>query len=289
MLMAAACGTVPRPGETPTGASNAALAAWQKFPANQVPRPIVLFGEIYPQGFRFTGGDQKMAAICNKFVLNARLPAELPGGATATWPDGTTAKFQSISAAEAFAAMSKAPEGTASQCATVSPLSITAARFAPAPWRTDRGTSTISSWLFTAMGIEGGELAQPAVQATALWGGARTPYSGNGGATSSVDGRSLTFFFVGAQEGTGPCQANYKGAVAESSSAVAVTVEAIPNPALGISQTPMACTLRGYSRSVKVNLGSPLAGRVVVDSRGQAVSVCPESVISLPAGERARR
>ena len=244
---------------------------------DQVPRPVVLFGEIYPQGFRFTGGDAKMAAICNKFALGTRLPTEVSSEASATWPDGTSARYGAISAADAFAAMSKAPAGTGNQCATVSPLTITAARFSKAPWRTDRGTATITTWLFTSTGVEG-ELAYPAVPASALWGGAKTPYSGSGGATISTDGQSLTFFFIGAQEGSGPCQANYKGVVAESTSAVSVKAEAIPNPALSTSQTPIFCTARGYFRSVNVKLASPLGGRVLVDARGAPVAVCPEAM-----------
>lgn len=82
----------------------------------------------------------------------------------------------------------------------------------------------------------------------------------------STDGRSLTYSFTGAQEGTGPCQEIYKGVVAESSTAVAVATPTVPHERL--NDGLVACTLIGYQRSVQVALATALAGRVVVDSRG---------------------
>jgi hypothetical protein len=142
--------------------------------------------------------------------------------------------------------------------------------------RTDRGTATMSAWLFTATGAEG-DLAYPAVPASAFWGGSRIDQSSNGGASVSADGLSLTFFFIGSQEGNGPCQANYKGVVAESRTAVALSAETVIDPKASVPSSPGACQAMGYQRSVRVTLDSPLGGRVVVDSRGAAVAVCPEA------------
>jgi hypothetical protein len=155
-------------------------------------------------------------------------------------------------------------------------MTITAAHFGTAPMRTDRGIATMSAWLFTATGAEGGDLTYPAVPGSAIWGG-NTQQSWNGdAAVISADGLLLTYFFTGAKEGTGPCQANYKGAIAETNAVVRISTEAIPGqPTNGPNGQPLACTAEGYRRSVNVTLARPLGGRVVVDARGNAVPVCP--------------
>jgi hypothetical protein len=169
--------------------------------------------------------------------------------------------------------MSHGQAGASDQlCASVAPLSVTAARFATAIMQTDRGAATMSAWLFTATGAVG-ELAYPAVAPSAFWHGFTVTRSSNGGATVSADGRSLKFFFVGAREGTGPCEAMYKGVVAEVTAAVAIAYEAIPHEQ---TNGGGSCTAEGYRRSVAVTLASPLGGRVLVDSRGDPVPVCPE-------------
>jgi hypothetical protein len=149
---------------------------------------------------------------------------------------------------------------------------VTAARFDVSTFPTDRGKAQLSAWLFTVTGARA-EFPFPAIPTSAFWGGGiTTARSGSNGATVSADGRTLTYFFTGAQEGTGPCQEIYRGAVAESPTAVAVAIGAIPH------ETPnagVACTLIGYPRSVSVTLASPLGGRVLVDDRGSVAPVCP--------------
>lgn len=251
-------GSVPDP--TPPAQ---ALFAWRSFPASQVPRPIVLFG-IDAQGQAFTNGS-KIAAICRQFALSIDLPSDIPNRSTASWPDGTTVTYPAISAADAFAAMKRAPGATGDMCSGAVPLAVTGAHVGVASFATDRGMAQISAWLFTATGAAA-DFIYPAIPASAIWRGGITNRSGDGGATVSADGRTLNFGFVG-----GECDAGYKSAVAESQSAVAVAVQAIPKDGSGY------CSLVGISRSITVTLASPLGGRVVVDASGTVVGVCPEA------------
>jgi hypothetical protein len=265
LLIAVSCSspgassTLPPP--TPPAA---ALVAWKDFPAAQVPRPIVLFA-IDPQGQAFSN-ISKVAALCRLLVLTVDLPATTPDHSTATWPDGLAVTYPAISASGAFAALKRAPGAAGSMCSGVAPLQVTAVRFGTAGFETDRGTARMSAWLFKATGAAA-EFIYPAVPPSAIWGGGLTETSVSGGSTVSADGRSLSFGFIG-----GECDAGYKAAVAESSSAVAVAVQAIPKDGSG------PCPAVGIARSLRVNLTNPLGGRVLVDASGTAVGVCPEAM-----------
>jgi hypothetical protein len=274
LLLTIACGALPGTGSSQTSPLTAALAAWASFPASQVPRPIVLLGIDPLRGQVFDAGGGKMAALCARFALSVALPVDAPKQSTASWADGTKVKYPSaLSAGEALNALThNSARTTQPECSTTAPLQVTALRFDVAPFPSDRGKAQLSAWLFTATGARA-DFPYPAIPTSGIWGGGITARSGSNGATVSADGLLLTFFFTGAHEGSGPCQENYKGRVAESATAVAVATEAIPH------ETPNGaaiCNLIGYPRSVRVTLASPLGGRVVVDSRGAAVPVCPE-------------
>src|SRR5258706_14227582 len=72
-------GTAPSP-TPPTGA----LIAWQGFPADSKPRPMVWLTNYSPvNGFQLDGG--KVAFICNKFVFQAALRKNLPTQVFAKW------------------------------------------------------------------------------------------------------------------------------------------------------------------------------------------------------------
>jgi hypothetical protein len=273
LVLLAACGALPGNGNAYPSPPTSALAAWQSFPATQVPRPIILFWDVRPSGAGYASGDAKIAGFCNKYSLSVALPTEAPGPAIATWPDGTSATYPAIFASDAFFAMSHAPTAMQSQdCARVASLNVTGVRFGTAQITTDRGTATMSAWLFAAGGANG-ELPYPALPRSAFWNGSLTNLSLGESATVSADGRTVTFRFTGAPATAGPCGADYSGAVAESSSAVAVAVLAIPHESSG---GPVACTAIGAIRSVTVKLAGVLGGRVVVNVSGEAVEACPE-------------
>jgi hypothetical protein len=272
-LSLAACGAPPQGGTPVVSPPTGALVAWAAFPADQVPRPIVLIGNSSPQD-GLSSGDAKIAAYCHKFKLGTTLPTAVPGGAQASWSSGTVETYPAISATAALAAMSQHPPGNPDpNCATVQPLVVTGARFDAFEYVTDRGRAQIYSWLFTVTGANG-EMAYPAVAPSVLWNADLTQGSLDGGATVTADGTSLTFTFWGAPAGTGPCSADYKAAVAESHAAVAVAVQMISHAP---PNTPVACPAIAMQRSITVTLASPLDGRVVVNAFGLAVPVCPAS------------
>jgi hypothetical protein len=278
LMMAACCGPTP-PGTAYPSPPTEALAAWQSFPANQVPRPIVVFWNALSPAGGFAGDNEKIAGMCGKFVLASPLPVQVPSQAVATWVDGTTATYSAISASDAFSEMTNAATRMPGpECVSVQALPVTAARFGAAQVKTDRGAATVSSWLFTATGVAG-ELAYPALPRSAYWDKGTDKRSSDQAATVSDESRVLTFTFTGAPDNPGPCGADYTGAVAESPSAVAVAVLAIPHSAPG---APIACTAIAAMRSVTVVLAGPLGGRVVVNASGDAVTVCPQATEPTP-------
>jgi hypothetical protein len=272
-VLLAGCGSSGQQGASPsTGVSppTGALAAWQGFPADQRPRPIVLL-EQPPRwpGFPTNGG--KIAALCQLFAApSVPLPTETPPPAVVAWPDGTRGSYPSLAAADAYATMSHVDSKAQNQpqCATATPLQVTGVRLDTAEFITDRGRAQMPSWLFA---VSGGlaDAAYPAIAPAALWrGGEAAGFSGSS-ATIGPDDRRLTFGFTGSPAGSGPCSARYRAGVAESATAVAVAIETIPSsPPVGT-----ACTVIAYSRTVTVILSRPLGGRVVVDASGHAIPV----------------
>ena len=269
-LLVIACGRVYVGGTPLVSPPASALVAWQGFPADQHPRPIVWFENGLPvKGF--TSNDGKIAALCNRLKPVIPLPNSVPSQAIATWTDGTSVVYTGISVADAFAAMSRSTADTPSpDCASVPPLVITAAHLGTFDFYTDRGTAQMTAWLFAASGANG-EFGYPAVAPSAFWNGAMTTHSADSGAAISADGRTLTWSFAGAHDTPGPCGADYKGVVAESSTAVAIALQTYPHAA---PNEPVACDLVAEERSVTVTLVSPLGGRVVVDAEGNAATVC---------------
>lgn len=269
-LALVACGGVNGNVVVPVSPPVGALAAWSSFPADQVPRPIVWLGNFSPQN-GYGSGDAKMAAYCNKYSLGFALPKNVPVLAMATWTEGTRAIYRGISAAAALAGLAADKSHTQdSQCAAIPPLVISAARLGTFDFETDRGKAKMTAWLFTATGVNG-ELAYPAIVPAAFWTGGIVAQAGSGSAVVNADGRSLSITFAGAPDTPGACGADYKGVVAESSSAVAVAMQTIPHAA---PNENVACPAIAQERVVTVTLASPLGGRVFVDSNGYAVPVC---------------
>jgi hypothetical protein len=269
-VLTVACGNPSGRGTPVVSPPAAALIQWQGFPADQHPRPIVWIGNSSPNGFSTDGG--KIAAMCSKFALASALPKRLPSQATATWADGTKVTYLGISAAKALAAMSRPVPGMApSDCGSVNPLVINSARLGTFDFDTDRGKSTMTAWLFSAMGADG-EFAYPALAPAAFWNGGLVASSSGTGASLGADGRSLTYRFWGVPESAGPCGAAYRGVLAESTTAVAIAIQMIPNAK---ADSPVACDAMAQERSINVPLASPLGGRVVVDAAGDVVALCP--------------
>jgi hypothetical protein len=272
LVTAIACGGQAA-GNPPPSRPTAAVAAWQGFPADQLPRPIVLFWDLLPAGGGFASNEAKIAGSCNKFAPGAPLPSGAPGQAIATWGDGVSATYTAISAAAAVAARSHPPPGVRSQdCTAVPALVLTRPRFTTTQFKTDRGTATLSAWLFTSSVVTG-DLAFPALPLSAYWADGMSTAAPET-ATVGADGRAVRFKFWGAPSTAGPCGADYKGVVAESASAAAIALWTMPHASSGSSG---ACPAIAEQRTVTVTLVSQLGGRVLANSTGAAVLVCRES------------
>ena len=273
-----ACGAPNGQGSTPLplpSPPTAVLAAWNDFPANANPRPIIWLGTPNLVS-AFPSNDAKVAGLCNKLVLGAglNLSTAIPPQATVKWPSGTTVSYQAISSATAFSALLRTPGGGGSMCDGVSPLIITTVRWGATGVDTDRGNAQMSSWLFQAAAVTGA-FVYPGLDPSAYWHGGLMP-AGNGPGVSgrvSSDGRTLTIGFGGAPDSPGPCGGDYTVAAAESDTAVAIAVKMIPHAASG----PVACDLVAQERTVTVHLATPLHGRVLVDENGNPAVVCPEN------------
>src|ERR1700730_9008853 len=143
LVLAGGCGMLPGSGTVPTvSPPTGAPAAWQTFPADRVPRPIVLLDEL-PRTPGSSTGDGKIATLCHRFGPPAQpLPSGTPAGAMATWADGRQGSYAAISATDAYLAMSRPPvNGPGAICTTVPPLAATAARLGTFGFMTDRGTA----------------------------------------------------------------------------------------------------------------------------------------------------
>jgi hypothetical protein len=256
---------IPTPVSPPVGA----LAAWAAFPAAKTPRPVVLIANLSPEG-GFGTDTSKIAALCHKFTSVITLSEVAPRGANVSWSTGTKGTYPAISAAAALTAMTQpGPGSSESYCTTVKPVVFTAVRFGRYGFITDRGGAQMDSWLFTTSAFSG-EMAYPAVAPPAIWNADLAHGLADSGSTLSADGLTLTFGFVGAAQ-TGACGADYRAAVAESETAVAIALGETPHS----TDTNIVCDAVGYPRSVDVPLASPLGGRVVLDASGNFAPVCP--------------
>ena len=266
-----ACGSLPV--TTDFSFPNFALKNWHKFPADQVPRPIVrLTSQPHPDAPGvFSSTAAEAAFYCNTFTSRGgSLPSDVPTEAHASWKFGTTVTYASISAADAAAALASRPNPYSSpDCKNVAPVVLTSARLGSAQFDTDRGPAEMTAWFFTLSGSTG-ELPFPAIASSAFWDTAEGIKFGSGGAFVSKDGMSLLWTFIGAPT-QGRCSSGYKTTFKETSTAIAIKVQETSSP-------PGDCILDlfgGAPRSVSVSLASPLGGRVVVDDEGMPGGVSP--------------
>ena len=277
MLLVTGCGALtgqssstPLPLPSPP---TAALAKWSSFPADANPRPAILFGDVVEQigSGQFPDNDSKLTWVCNKFVLasDVQLTSAGPAVATARWPSGATASYPGIGSARAFAALMARPAGgNSTDCARLKPFVITKVRWASGGFPTDRGTATISAWLFDVPAA-GGFLGYLGLDPSALWGGGIA--AEGRGARVAADQRTLKVAEGNAEPG--PCGSDYTASAAESNSAVAVAVKQIPHAPPG---QPVACDLVLRVSYISLTLKSSLGGRVLLDENGNVGSACPE-------------
>jgi hypothetical protein len=148
-VLALSCGGIQSSSPPDSSPPAEALAAWTDFPADRIPRPIILLEDITP-GLGFSDGDGKLAFMCGRFAAATPLPSTTPARAHVTWGDRSDQTFTAISASDAYVAMAANARGKSPDCATVPPLTITQTRLGTETYETDRGQAQITSWLFTA-------------------------------------------------------------------------------------------------------------------------------------------
>ncbi|MGC8512708.1 MAG: hypothetical protein ACP5P1_06700 [Acidimicrobiales bacterium] len=192
-------------------------------------------------------------------------PGQMPSG------PATSQGFPLITVADAFHKLST-PTGHMEPPASVPPLRTTSVRLDSATFQTDRGPRQLPAWIFSFASV-----AQPAavlaIAPKSIYSPKATPtassdFPSGQAADLRGDGKIITVRFMGAASGTGSCTADYTLQVAESSTAVAVQVNAQPYA------DTANCAAVGYPRRATAALTAPLGSRVVVDAAtGQGVAV----------------
>jgi hypothetical protein len=222
---------------------------------------VLTSDRILAPAYGFKTGDAKEAFAEAKFVP----PASLPTGPS------SASGYPVISAADALAMLDGSGTPLKGGSGTISPLVITGVQLGTGSFSTDRGWQTLPAWLFTLGGVQN-PAAVLAVAPSAIFTPSSVPRGLAGiAAKRGNSGQTLTVIFTGAAPGPGPCTADYTAEVAESATAVAVAIHAIPQTAT--TTGPEFCTDVGYDRQVTVTLAAPLGGRVLVDDSGRPASL----------------
>jgi hypothetical protein len=239
-----------------------ALSLWQDFPAQSSPRPLVLAGPaIVNPANGFPIGDDKLAYISGHFTVATTLP-----GGSSTWQQQPL-----ITAAQALADLRNSGEGSL----TGASLSIMAVTLSTATFSTDRGRRSLPAWAFRFAGVRD-PASVLAIAPANRW--PKTPPPSQDpesfAARIAPGGHTVTLTFIGAAAGTGPCDAQYAADIAQSSTAVVVSVREIPSatsqPAPS-GDVAMGCDDVGYRRELTVTLTPGLGGRVLIDSYGAPI------------------
>ncbi len=268
----------------PTGQEHdGALALWRDFPADRVPRPIVVPHSAATFTGGFDSGEAKQAAGSGRFELAAPLP---PGPATVAveLPDGPVLLPAITAAAALDALVGDALTGGADpNAAAIPPARITDVRLGTADVYTDRGPLKLPAWLFTVAGATG-PIGWPAVAPEALWRWDRDAAIALREesqvmevleqARVSADGTLLTVVLLRPRI---PCSGmptyRHDARVTETGSAVVVGLERVRVDVEVPAGSPCDGSLGWGGDEHVVRLAEPLGGRVVVDVSGWPLTV----------------
>jgi hypothetical protein len=229
-----------------------AVARWQEFPVDRIPRPLVLVGpRCFVEG-GFRSGEAKEAFIHGMFDARVLVPDPV------------------------LALLPPRRDQTATRRAGPAPPVITAATQSETEFWTDRGRRALPAWRLMAHSVDGAIWALDPEVASLAWTPREPPPTPrpvlhaprrDPGARAILgpDHRTLTFRFTGAL----PSYEQYPDAeVIESDQAVAIVPvgKDVGPPGLRI--------LPGYGHEVVVRLAQPLGARVLVDLHGNPGEVC---------------
>ena len=241
---------------TSTSPQARALAQWAGFPVHAAPRPIVLTGPaLTGPTSGFANRADKLAVSSGNVVLDTTLPSSPP---TANgWPV--------MPASDALTRVQGGPPGGTKSGA---PARITQVKLDAATFSTDRGPQVLPSWRFTFAGI-----ADPvdvlAIPDQDHWPHSPTPARNplQLAITALPAERQATVSFYGAAPaGSGPCQAEYRADVLESTTAILVTIHAVTT---GVSRaTVQTCTADAHIRTLTVSVATAIGNRVFIDDHG---------------------
>lgn len=236
--------------------------AWDAFPVDQVPRPIVVTGEMVEvTGFR--SGEAKLAFQTGRLEL--RTPVlQTPTTVTVDLPEGQFT-FPALAPEEAFAYVRAQGSPANAPDADPAPIEITRVTLGVAEFSTDRGPLPMPAWLFGGGDIAG-VIAWPAVGKEAFWRYGEP----NDAATIrpsqlSRDGRRIRYTVPGHADCPSQPVMRYRVDVTETVTTVVLTTvrESASTPRTLDKDRP--CEAVGAKPvPYDVDLANPLGNRVVI-------------------------
>lgn len=242
-----------------------ALALWADFPVTAEPRPVVIVGSDYrPPDFDGETGDAKNLAFqLGRWSVPKRmtLPPRSSDGFRIRYVGAVLEELRATLEAAATPEQTAAglTPGTAEE-RSVRPL-VTGAKLQTASFTTDRGVRSLPAWVVNFRG-QARPLVVLAVDEPNRF-AAQTAEHADNQLRVSPDGLVLTYGFVGAPPGRGPCEAEYEPVLLESPTAVAVGARTY----LAKKADDGTCGPANHPRTVSIQLSEPLGDRVAVTAR----------------------
>ncbi|MGW0444738.1 hypothetical protein ACWDWV_05125 [Streptosporangium sandarakinum] len=211
------------------------------------------------------------SAINSAWKLETGLPAEAPAPAELRWADGGTLSVPVLTAAAAYAGLSKPTSFADEKCPAEGcrPLRVVAVARGEATVPSSRGDVRVPTWDFTVEGVPG-PFRRVAVDPAAM-GGPPRPLEGGIQEVSTYEVRTPTELRLSYQHGV--CDTTYGSRVHETPEAVVVDVDVRPDDV-------EICADVGKTDRIGVTLREPLGRRVVLDS-GSGVPLLPHSDVRL--------
>lgn len=210
--------------------------------------------------------------INSAWKLETEFPAEAPAPATLRWADGGTLSVPVLTAAAAYAGLSKPRSFVDEECPAggCRPLRVIAVTRGEATMPSSRGEVRVPTWEFTVKGVPE-PFRRVAVDPAAM-GGPPRPLAGGFQEVSTYEVRApaelqLTYLH-------GACDTTHGSRVHETPEAVVVDVDVREDDDV------RACPAVGKTDRIGVTLREPLGRRVVLDS-SSGVPLLPRSDIRL--------
>lgn len=209
--------------------------------------------------------------INSAWRLETDLPVEAPAPATLRWVDGGTLSVPVLTAAAAYAGLSKPKSFVDEKCPAggCRPLRVVAVARGEATVPSSRGEVRVPTWDFTVEGVPR-PFRRVAVDPAAM-GGPPRPLDDGIQEVSTYEVHAPTRLRLSYEHGV--CDTTYGARVHETPEAVVVDVDVRDDDV-------RVCVAMGRTDVAEVTLREPLGRRVVLDS-GSGLPVLPESDVHL--------